>query len=86
MAKMRRHKFSAKRLSRSLRNKIDLAAEHYDLNYTLPGYCRRRVCPVVLSRWILREYGTIPGVTDKDYVYQLFSYSGEPIPSVFTTR
>ncbi|WP_371368863.1 Anaerobic ribonucleoside-triphosphate reductase [Sporomusa rhizae] len=54
-----------------MRDKMDRAAEHYDLNYTLlatpaEGLSGRFV------RMDRREYGIIPGVTDKEYYTNSF--------------
>ncbi len=65
-----------------MRDKIDRAAEHYDLNYTLlatpaEGLSGRFV------KMDHREYGIIPGVTDKEYYTNSFHVPvGYPI-SVF---
>ena len=54
-----------------MRNKVDKASERYDLNYTLlatpaEGLSGRFV------KMDLREYGIIPGVTDKEYYTNSF--------------
>jgi len=54
-----------------MRDKLDRAAEHYDLNYTLLATPAEGLSGrfVKMDR---REYGIIPGVTDKEYYTNSF--------------
>lgn len=54
-----------------MRDKLDRAAEHYDLNYTLLATPAEGLSGRFL-KMDHREYGIIPGVTDKEYYTNSF--------------